>query len=97
MQAGVIGVIVNSCIILFFIRWLDGITKALPSNCSAIRFWCCCTITTATILSMDLCKLPLAYAYVFILIFLLREKLLQVGSYDPSRRVRLGSKSVRHI
>lgn len=97
MQAGVIGVMLNSCVVLLFIKWLDGITKALPGNCSAIRFWCCCTITSATVLSMDLCKLPLAYLYMFILVVLLRESLLQVGLYSPSLRVQFWSKSFKHI
>lgn len=88
MQAGIIGFVINSCVALLILKWLDSIISSLPYDCSAIRFWYCCTVTTATILSLDFCKLPLTYLYMYVFAFLLRNTLLHNGLHKPATRNR---------
>jgi len=82
-QGGVIGLILNCLIVLSLLKFIESFVESLPTSCSSIKFWYCTSITMATILSMDPCKMPLMYLYLFILLFVLREKSIRLGIYRP--------------
>lgn len=86
-QGGILGLIGNSIIILCLLRKLESIVEAFPKECSAIKFWICATITWSAVISMDPCKLPLAYLHLFILIFVMRKQAIRMKRYKPTPMV----------
>lgn len=80
-QGGLIGLIGSCMIVLTLLRKMENIIEVFPKECSAIKFWTCCTITLASVINMDPCKLPLSYLYLFILVFILRKQAIRMGAY----------------
>lgn len=87
-QGGVLGLVLNSLLVMYLLRKMDEIVASFPKECSAIKFWICCTITLAVGINLDPCKLPLSYLYLFILVFILRKQAIRMGLYKRTFRLK---------